>query len=157
MDIELDTYISQILKLMEHKNFNSVDEKLIDEIASELEIGMRCFIHKETHEFISFPSELDDEEDQKELWQDTIDRWEENSQAFLEIEPMTSHEAYEVMEAFAKSLAEGKIKEKLIDVLQRSKPFDGFKTIIDYEDLRDKWFEFQNQKQMEWVKRQLEN
>ena len=35
-------------------------EKQLSDIAQELEIGMTCFIHKDTGEMKSYPADLDD-------------------------------------------------------------------------------------------------
>ena len=48
------------------------------------------------------------------------------------------------------------LREKLINSLYRSKPFRNFKWIIDNSgDYRQKWFEFKNQKYIEWVEKKI--
>lgn len=48
------------------------------------------------------------------------------------------------------------LQEKLINALNRSKPFSNFKWIIDNSgDYRQKWFDFKNQKYIEWVEEKI--
>ena len=60
------------------------------------------------------------------------------------IEPIESHEAFEIMENFADTLAPGKAKDRLGRALDGRKPFRRFKdTLLDYPDLREAWFQFE--------------
>ena len=48
-------------------------------------------------------------------------------------------------------------QNKLIDALERSKPFRRFKDIIDtYDTLREQWLTYKHTRYTEWVKEKLE-
>ena len=62
---------------------------------------------------------------------------------FEHVEQLDSHESFRIMENFAVSLAESKMKDALCDALSGSRPFRRFKDVIQ-RDLasRDRWFAF---------------
>ncbi len=95
-------------------------DKMVD-IAGELDLGMKCFIHKRTFEVISFPDELmNDEVDP--LWQETIDKLEEDADNYIEIERMPSRQAFEVMQDFATQITDNWVRNKLLMALEGKKP-----------------------------------
>ncbi len=62
---------------------------------------------------------------------------------YQHIEQLDSHESFRIMENFAASLPESKMKDDLFDALSRNKPFRRFKDVIHRDlTLRDSWFAF---------------
>lgn len=60
------------------------------------------------------------------------------------IEPIESHQAFEIMEDFVDTLAPGKAKDRLSRALDGRKPFRHCKdTLLDYPDVRQAWFQFE--------------
>lgn len=138
------------------KNMIKISKEKIKEIAEELDCGMKCYYNNKTKEIktiIDFDSHYGADE---ELWEDVIKELEENRTDYVEIERMSSRESFLVMVDFTDLVDNSALREKLINSLNRSKPFRNFKWIIDNSgDYRQKWFEFKNQKYIEWVEKKI--
>lgn len=129
----------------------------IKEIAEELDCGMKCYYNKKTKEIKLLPDFDSYYGADEEPWAEELKKLEENWTDYIEIECMNSQESFLVMENFANFIENSTLREKLINSLNRSKPFRNFKWIIDNSgDYRQQWFEFKNQKYIEFVKDQLE-
>jgi len=63
----------------------------------------------------------------EEPWEEDMKEIEENWQDYVEFEGMESHEAFRVMADFAESIDDSKLRERLINALNRPKPFRNFK------------------------------
>jgi hypothetical protein len=62
------------------------------------------------------------------------------------------------MKDFADDLDEGDLKLSLQDALNKNKPFQNFKFIVDNSgEFRQKWFDFQLQENIKWAKMQYES
>lgn len=136
--------------------FQLTDEQLRN-VAGELEIGMRAYIHKETGELVTFPDpdqfgSLDSDD-----WQDEQDKVEANSEDYIEIRPMDSRESYQIMEEFIEKCTPEPLRSRLFRAIDQPKPFQRFKHEIDQSGAyRQQWFDFRDQKMVEWVKQQTE-
>jgi len=134
----------------------NLTEQQIKEIAEYLDCGMRCYYNKRTGEIkiiLNFDSWMVADE---EPWKEDIKEIEENLQDYVEFEGMESHEVFRVMADFAESIDNSKLREKLINALNRPKPFRNFKWQIDNSgESRQVWFDFKNERYIEWVKDQL--
>ena len=132
-------------------------EQQIEEIASDLDCGLRCYYNKRTGEIktiLDFDSWMGADE---ELWEEDQKEVDENREDYLEFEGMSSHEAFKLMADFAESIDNSKLREKLVNALNRSKPFRNFKWQIDNSgEFRQVWFDFKKKRYIEWVKDQLE-
>lgn len=79
-----------------------------------------------------------------------------NDDRFFYVEPITSHEGYEIMQDYAASVESDEIKNEMIDALERKKPFYNFKnTIADYPDIQKKFFEYKDNRLKEILKDRL--
>lgn len=58
---------------------------------------------------------------------------------FLEIDRMSSHKAYEVMEAFVETVEDNAVREQLYGALQGRRPFRGFREALP-DTLLDAWY-----------------
>lgn len=135
----------------------NLSKSQIKDIVIELEIGMVCFIHKDTGEMISYPDELRIPFFEEELWEELIKKVEDNEDKYIRIEGMDSHDSFKVMERFAENVDDKEIQRRLFHALDRPKPFHNFKNEIDYYDeYRKMWFEFKEKETIEWVKKELE-
>lgn len=124
----------------------NITERQIEEIADFLDCGLTCLYNIKTKELITM-TEFDDYPDSDELnWDDII-----------EFENMNSNDSFDMMVFFVEQLNDGFLKEKLINILNKSKPFKNFKFQIDNSgEYRQKWFDFKNKCYVEYVKLQLE-
>lgn len=133
-------------------------DEQIKEIAEEVDCGLRCFYNLKTGKILSCP-DFDGQwyGDDTELWQDTLDELENNSENYFEFEGMQSYESYEVMADFAETVDDEELQEKLFRALNNRKPFQNFKWEVDNSgEYRQKWFDFKNAKMIEFVKKQIE-
>ena len=121
-------------------------EKQIEEIADFLDSGLTCLYNVKNSEIITI-TEFDNYPDSDEFnWDDVI-----------EFKKMNSSDSFDVMVKFVEQLNNNSLKERLINIFQRSKPFKNFKIQIDNSDeFRQKWFEFKNNKYIDFVKAQIE-
>jgi hypothetical protein len=133
----------------------SLTEEHIAEIAEELESGMICFYHRPTGEIVSHP-DPDDPYFEAELWQETLDKIEEDRDNYQQFEKMDSRQEFRLMEDFADSLTDSRFQDSIFERLSKPKPFQNFKNLIDSSNYRQAWFDFKKQAYIDFVKRQLE-
>jgi len=108
----------------------------------------------ETGEVIPMPangSEFPIEEDLKELIDQNL------GTRFIGIEPLASHESWQVMNDFIEQLPSGDVTRRLIRALEGKSPFRRFKDVLlNYPTVRDEWFKFHEdalfQLAREWLK-----
>lgn len=131
-----------------------LSQELIAEIASELECSMLCFYHLPTGTLESHP-DPDDPYFEDEHWKEAMDKIESDRDNYIHFDKMTSHQAYEVMENFAYSLDDTAFRDKILERLERRKPFQNFKHLVEYSEYRQDWFDFRTNAYVEWVKKQL--
>jgi hypothetical protein len=80
----------------------------------------------------------------------------ENKDRYFYIEPITSHEGYEIMQDFAALEESDEIRSRMFDVLERKKPFLNFKNAIaDYPDIEKKFYEYKDNRLKEILKNRL--
>jgi hypothetical protein len=130
----------------------------IKEIAEELELGMVCYIHKESKELVIIP-DLRRFDGDSEYWEKDIERIEENPDDFHEIGPPKSHDSFRFMEEFTASIPDSAIRLRvtLMDALEKKKPFREFKFEIDRSgEFREIWFAFKDQKMINWVGNEID-
>ena len=135
----------------------NLTDQQIKEIAELLDAGMVCYYNKKTGEIksvIDFDSNPGADE---ELWEDDIKELEDNDEDYIHFESYTSRESFEVMADFAENVDNTGLRKKLIYALNNRKPFQNFKWQIDNSgEYRQKWFDFKNNRYIEFVKDQLE-
>ena len=131
-------------------------DKQIEEIAEELEAGMRCFYNLKTGEIkviVNLDSWIGADE---EPWEEDIKEIEENWSDYFQFEGLNSHDSFRIMADFAENVDDDKLRERLVKVLNKSKPFSNFKWQIDNSgDYRQAWFDFRNARFVDWVKEQI--
>jgi Xaa-Pro aminopeptidase len=128
----------------------------IKELADQLDCGNKCYINKETG-IIIFTPDFDSGYADEELWEDDINELEENWDKYIEIDRMESHESFEIMADFAENVDSRELRDSLINALNKKHPFQNFKWVVDNSGpYRQKWFDFKNQRLIDWVNDQLE-
>ena len=141
-------------------SISKVPKHILNDIADSMEAGMSCFIHKTTFEVVSVPdggrfTEMDWEDEEGE-WKEDIDKVFGNPD-YIEIEKMESSDSFKIMEDFALSLPECATKIRLVTALEGHKPFSNFNhQIHNAGKEKEQWFQFRREKEIEWVKDQLE-
>ena len=131
-------------------------EKEINEIADNIIAGLTSYIDRDSNEIIAIP-DIDEFSDTYEVWADQIKEIKENYDRYIIIEKMDSGDSFKVMERFIEYVSNGALREKLLTALAKRKPFSNFKFEIDNSGpFRQKWFDFQKEQVVKWVKDQLE-
>lgn len=71
---------------------------------------------------------------------------ESNPDRFMFIEPIESHESFEIMENFTLSLSDDIIKNRLSIALSKRKPFRHFKDeLYNFPEVQKEWYQFQKE------------
>ena len=137
----------------------TLTEEQIKEIAENFDIGMRCFYPLKNGEIKTTPDFLDGDwiDQDTEPWQETLDKLDENWGDYFEFEKMTSNESFEIMTDFAETVDNQNLQDRIFKALNKPKPFRNFKWEIDNSgEYRQKWFDYKNQRMIEFVKTQIE-
>ena len=88
---------------------------------------------------------------------DVTDEDVEKEDRYFRIEPVTSHEVYEIMQAFAESEESDEIRVHLYDALDGKKPFMNFKdALTEYPDTEKKFYTYKNNSLKEILRNRLE-
>lgn len=129
---------------------------IIKEIAQELDCGNECYFNQKTNELICLPNvdlmATAGEDYYKEMFQDDFKKIESQKKNLIKFEILESFESFKIMEDFKNQIEDDKFKQNLDQALNRSKPFQNFKNLIDNSDYREKWFQFK-QKEIEKIVR----
>jgi len=127
--------------------------KLVSEVAETIMMGMICFLNPDTFEIEFIPREMIVDPEEYEMI--TGEEWDSAEikhlkwQRYIEVEPMESHESFKVMEYFIDEIDDNNLQNRLINALNRRKPFANFKYIVETSKYRQQWFDFR-QKQWEY-------
>jgi hypothetical protein len=118
-------------------------EDQIKEIADGLEAGMKCYYNRLTGNIktiIDFDSWIGADD---ELWKDDLNEIDEHFGDYFVFGNMTSHDSFNLMVDFVDLVVDSRIQTKLINALNKSKPFRNFKHVIDNSgEYRQQWFDF---------------
>ena len=155
----LNFMTQEIYELPDEIEIHEKYKPLVPKIADSIEAGLICFLNPDTLEVEEVPQELIDEPEGFELRHDyaledynlKYTKW----KRCISIEPPSSSESFRNMEAFAETLNDEKIKTKLLHALSRRRPFANFKSIVDFSDYRQDWFDFKKKHMEEYVKMHL--
>lgn len=133
-----------------------MNEEQIKEIAEQLSLGFRAFIHKKNSKMLFIPEEDHFFDIEMEAWAEESKELKKHVKDYYEIERWRSNEAFEMMAEFAEQLTDNAhLQSQLFSALNRRKPFREFKAVIDYSgNYREKWFEFKNAWVRDYVKKQ---
>jgi Uncharacterised protein family (UPF0158) len=131
-----------------------LSEDQIQEIAESFDMGLTCFWNKVTGELVFVPKQIHQYEIDMELFEEDMQKIENDYENFIEITPPSSSEQFQIMADFAEQLDENHLlRDQLISALNRHKPFQGFKHIIHNSGTyRDQWFAFQNEQLQKFVR-----
>ena len=133
-----------------------LSDKEIESIAEELDCGFKCFYNLQTKEVrcLIDPNEADDLMDEMKEEMAEID---ENRDDYFEFGKMDSKFSFLIMERFVEEVPDESFRNRLISAFSRPKPFRNFKFEIENkEGYRQKWFDFEKQKMIDWVRDQIQ-
>ena len=132
--------------------------KIIKDIAENLNCGNNCHYNFKTDEIVAIPNfSYDwDEEEFQELYKSDLERVTKHKADFIKIAVLESFESFKIMERFVNQMPENKLKSELEGILQKKKPFQNFKDLIEQSDYRKLWFEFKQNELEKIVEKDLE-
>jgi len=136
-----------------------VSREILSDIADSLEAGLKCFIHRDTHEVISFPKDYEDQlfDGEEDPWDDEKKKIKNAKRKYFEVQSMPSRFGFKVMEEFVHSINNNPTKNLLLKALEGRKPFANFKDQIDsLGNYREQWFKFRREKNIQWLQKQLD-
>jgi len=131
-----------------------LDQNIINEIAQELDCGNDCYYNTKTKELICLLNadarEMGDEEYYMEIFKDDFSKIKKHKKDLIKFEVLESYESFKIMEDFKNEIKDEQFKEKLNEALNKRKPFQNFKYLIDTSEFRESWFAFK-QKELEKI------
>ena len=131
-------------------------EKQIEEIADNLDCGMRCFYNLKSGEIktiLNFDSWIGADE---EPWEEESNEVDENWSDYFEFIGFESHESFQIMADFTESIEDKGLQNKLISALNKRKPFQNFKWQVDNSgEFRQRWFDYKKMRYIQWIKEQI--
>jgi hypothetical protein len=136
---------------------DKIKQNIIKNIAQELDCGFDCFYNSKTTEIIALPnfSNIADEDDFKEAFQAELEQIEKHQTDFIKFEVLESFESFKIMELFVEQLSDKNFQSELKNVLTNRKPFQNFKSKVEYSDFKQNWFDFKQQELEKRVESEL--
>jgi hypothetical protein len=132
-------------------------EKQIEEIADNLDSGMRCFYNLKTGEIKTILNFDSWNGADKEPWEEESKEIDDNWGDYFEFEGFESHDSFKIMADFTESINDTRLHDKLINALNRPKPFQNFKWQIDNSgEYRQQWFDYKKMRYIKLVKEQID-
>lgn len=132
-------------------------EKQIEEIADNLDFGMRCFFNLKTGEIKTLFNPDNWFEADEDTWKEEFKEIQDNWADYFEFEGFKSHDSFQLMTDFAERVDNSILQDKLRSALNRPKPFRNFKWQIDNSgEFRQQWFDFKKMRCIHWVKEQID-
>jgi hypothetical protein len=137
----------------------SLNEKEVDQIATQLLKGMICFYQIDKKKIHQMP---DDEDyfnyDLTEAEEDVLDEIDDNPENFAEFTKMEPSQEHQMMQDFIdRKVKERNLAEDLVNALSKPKASTGFKFLIDGSKYKVEWSEYRKGKYEDWVKEQIDS
>ena len=129
-------------------------DEQINELADNLDSGLRCFVHREEKKIVTVP-DIDEHEDNFEDWNKVLNEV-NDFEKYVEIEKMDTNESFRLMTNFIETVGDLKQRSRFEEALSKPRPFRNFKFEVDQAlSFRQKWFDFKRRQMIEWVKGQV--
>ncbi|MDD4192719.1 MAG: UPF0158 family protein [Mangrovibacterium sp.] len=151
--------LQKILTFLEDEIYEEPEEEeiqvpekfkpVVSKIAESIDCGFVCFLNPDTLEieeqqkmFIEDPEEYDEDTGESE---ESIESNYQSWKKCITFEPPEPFDSFKIMEHFVDKLNDTKLQDKLVNALNRKRPFTNFKFIIDRSPYRQDWFNFKRQ------------
>lgn len=120
-------------------------EEIIKEIAALNDAGEVVFLHRETHEILSYPApDRSGYNEYDYLAEEVLAITDANPDLYIQFDPPDTRESYKIMEGFVETIETGKIKALLQGSLKSNKPFRNFRNTIEAEGILDDWYDYKD-------------
>ena len=131
-----------------------IAKNLIREIAQYIDCGHDCFYNLKTKELFWIPNiqllTSGDEDYHREIFKEDLDKVKSQKKDLIKFEVLESYQSFKIMEHFKNRIDDDRFRYSLQQALNKRKPFQNFKYLIDHSEYRDDWFEFK-QKELEKI------
>lgn len=161
--------LQKLLDFMEREIYEEEDEtvripekyqRIVRQIAENLDCGLTCYLNPETLEIEDLPKDLDDPEEYELMTGEPYDEMFKHQQwdKCIIVEPPESRESFKIMERFVDEVDDNSLRNRLIDALNKRRPFANFKQLAETSRFRQAWFDFKQQQleAMVWDELQLQ-
>ncbi len=133
-----------------------LDDSQLKDIFEQQQLGMCCYVHRQTGQLITVPDADQFSELETQDWQADIHQLETFPEQYWPVPRLSSGDQFRFMEEFVHQLPEEAFQRKLLFILSGPKPFRHFKDAIDRSGpYRQAWFTFRDEQTLAWLKRQL--
>lgn len=96
----------------------------INDIAQELDGGMKNFYHIATSKVKSYPDEFKGHAGfEEEFWKDIMEQVETAPEEYVSFEALESFESFSVMGTFINNIEDAKTRDQFQEVIQLKRPF----------------------------------
>jgi len=128
----------------------------IKEISEQLNCGFRAFYHKQSGKLIFVPATDGNFDMDTSAWEAELAELNKNFIAYQEINAMQGSDSFKLMADFAAQVSDEKLRDRLLNSLNKKHPFREFKSMIDNSgEYRKRWFDFKNERYNLWTKDQI--
>ncbi len=123
-----------------------LSKEQVNSIGQDLEMGMKCYVHKTTGVATSVPNDISEHDDNFEVWEEELKEVKQNPGQYILIDQMQSSDSFRIMRRFLGKVSNSKIREKLMIAISQNKPFRKFRDILDYNgDVLQDWYDFKQE------------
>ncbi len=122
-------------------------------MAEDLDMGMRCFINIKTGKLMSAIPD----DGYVDVCDENLKLFLANEDDYFELEQLRSGISFRMMEDFVDRVDDEKVKEKLINALQKRKPFRNFRDVLDHSDYIEDWYDYKRACTIDWFKQQVDD
>lgn len=134
----------------------TLTDEQIKSIAGDLQCGMMVYYNTDTGEINNILNTEKNSFGDNDFWYKEIRKIKKTWKNYVVFEEIETHESFRIMEDFAHSVDNNRLRDSLLDILQMKKPFANFKWKIDSSGkYREQWFAFRDQRYFDWVKQQI--
>ncbi|MFO8001291.1 MAG: UPF0158 family protein [Marinilabilia sp.] len=154
--------LQKILDFLEREIYEEPDDTVVipekykdtvREIAENIDCGLVCYLNTDTLEVEDLPKDLDDPEEYELMTGESYEEMFKHDQwdNCIIVEPPESRESFKIMERFVDEVDDPRLRDRLIDALNRKRPFANFKNLVETSPFRQAWFDFKQQQLEELV------
>jgi len=131
-------------------------EEQVKAIAEDLQTGFDVYLHIDTKEMKTI-REFEELDESSSEWRKELKEIKKDPNKYLSFEKLDSVESFRLMSDFIGTVSNKNLREKLEMAIDQPKPGRNFNIILNNEpQYRQKWFDFRNDKYIEYVKTILE-
>ncbi len=132
-------------------------EEQIAEIADNKKSDLHSYFNIKTGELLSMPEYDKEYFEEDESWAHCYREVNENPDDYYEFRASSSNNSFQIMAEFAEAVNDKVMQGKLMQALDRPKPFKNFRMLIDNSgEYRELWFDFERKYMINAVAEQIE-